>query len=198
MGARTDFYTDLGFDVGLTDMPMPAFLEATAAADIRSEPPSLVESYGPPVPSAANLDEEAALARTNQAHDWLQRLESQLRCFIDTEMTLAFGPDWPRHQLPNGKYKQWKDKKDKAVCPGAPAHPLVAYADFTDYALIITRRDNWQRVFGDRFKRPEDIRESLQRLHPVRVDTMHARPISQADELLLYLETKRIMCAIDG
>ena len=195
-GTRADFYVDLGFDAGLTDMPLPAFREATATAGIRSEPPSLIESYGPPVPSASDTDEAAALARTNRAHDLLQRAESQLRRFIDTEMTQAFGRDWPRRQLPNGKYDEWKDKRDRAVGRGAPAHSLVAYADFTDYILVITRQDNWRRVFNNHFERKEDVRESLQRLYPVRVDTMHARPISKDDELLLYVEVKRIMRTI--
>ena len=194
LGARADFYVDLGFDAGLTDMPLPAFHEATA--DIRSDPPSLVESYGPPVPSVFNTNEEVALARTNRAHDWMQRFETQLRRFIDTEMTQAFGQDWPRRQLPNGKYDEWKDKRDRAVGRGAPAHPLVAYADFSDYIPVIARQDNWGRVFNDHFERKEDVRESLQRLYPVRVDTMHARPISQDDELLLHVEVKRIMRTI--
>ena len=82
LGARVDFYVDLGFDADLTDMPAPAFREATAVADIRTRPPSLVEAYGPPVPPTADPDEEEGLVRTNEAHDWLQRFESHLHRFI--------------------------------------------------------------------------------------------------------------------
>lgn len=67
----------------------------------------MVEAYCPSPPPAFDPDEEAALARTNEAHERLQRLESQLRCFIDREMTDAFGSDWPRHRLPNGKCEEW-------------------------------------------------------------------------------------------
>ena len=196
LGARAEFYADLGFDPDLTDMPAPAFREATEVAEIRPEPPSLVESYGPPVPASSDIDQEVAFARTNQAHDWLQRLESQLRHFIDIKMTQAFGRNWPKHQLPNGKYNQWKDKKEAAARTRAPVRPLIAYADFTDYVLVITRKDNWRKLFKNHFERKEDVRESLQRLYPIRVDTMHARPISQDDELLLYVEVKRIMGGI--
>ena len=192
-GARVDFYIDLGFDANLTDLPVPAFLEATAVADIRTEPPSLVEAYGPPVLAVHDPDEEEGLARTNEAHGWLQRLESHLRRFIDSEMNKAFGADWPRHQLPNNKYDEWKTKKEAADRSGAPSRPLIAYADFTDYALVICKRDNWGQVFSPVFERPESVRESFQRLHPIRLDTMHARPITQDDELLLYVEAKRLM-----
>ena len=193
LGARVDLYVDLGFDADLTDLPAPAFREITAVADIRTRPPSLVEVYGPPVPPAADSDEETGLVRTNEAHDWLQRLESNLRRFIDSKMTEAFGAEWPRHQLPNKKYEEWVSKKGAATRAGAPSRPLIAYADFTDYVLIICKRDNWDQVFSHFFERPESVRESFQRLHPVRLDTMHARPITQDDEFLLYVETKRLM-----
>ncbi len=192
-GARADFYIDLGFDPELTDLPAPAFREAAAITTVRTEPPSLVDAYGPPVPPSDDPDEEERLARTNEAHDWLQRLESQVRRFIDSEMTRTYGADWPRHQLPNSKYDEWRSKKDAADRSGAPSRPIIAYADFTDYMLVICKRDNWRQVFSPYFERAEAVRESFQRLYPIRLDTMHARPITQDDELLLYVETKRLM-----
>ena len=74
-------------------------------------------------------------------------------------------------------YERWKQKQKAAVKAGTRTNPLVAYADFTDYELVICKRDNWKEVFCEYFGRPENIRESFQRLHPVRLDTMHARPI---------------------
>ena len=195
--ARADFYDGLGFDADLTDMPAAAFREAAEIANIRSEPPSLVESYGPPVPTSSTATAQAAFSRTNEAHDWLQRFESHLRRFVDAEMTQAFGRDWPRSRLPNGMYDRWKAKKN-AAARTRTERPLIAYADFTDYACIITRRDNWRQVFANYFERPGNVRESFQRLLPIRLDTMHARPIGQDDELLLYVEIKRIVRAIEN
>ena len=196
LGARADFYADLGFDADLTDLPMPAFREAVEAADIRSERPSLVEHYGPPVPSSRAAGDAAAFARTNDAHDWLQRFESHLRRFIDTVMTRTFGPEWPKHRLPNRMYDRWREKQQTAARAARAERPIVAYADFTDYASVITRQDNWRQLFQSCFERREDVRESFQRLYPIRLDTMHARFVSQDDELLLYVEVKRIMRAI--
>ena len=194
-GARAKFYTDLGFDPDLTDMPAPAFREA-AATTIQSEPPSLVNAYRPPEPLVQPGEEAESLSRTRSTRDWLQRLESQLRQFIDTEMTGAFGADWPRHELPDHKYDEWKSKQETAGRPGESSCPLVAYADFNDYVQVVCKRDNWEQVFGRFFERRETIRESLQRLQPIRNDTMHARPITQHDELLLHVESKRIMRCI--
>jgi hypothetical protein len=46
------------------------------------------------------------------------------------------------------------------------------------------------------FGRKEDVQESFLRLFPVRVCTMHARIILLDDELLLQVETRRILRAI--
>ncbi|MEJ8568856.1 Swt1 family HEPN domain-containing protein [Elongatibacter sediminis] len=189
--ARSEFYVGLGFDSDLTDFPAPAFLESVSTAGLRREPPSVVVGYGPPVPQTEF--EEQALIRTNMAHDWLLRLETNLRRFIDRRMTQEFGPEWPKHRLPTGLYEKWMEKKKKAVSAGRGEWPLIAFADFTDYERVICRKDNWREVFSGLFGRPEGVRESFQRLYMIRLDTMHARPIGQDDELLLYVEVKRLI-----
>lgn len=196
MAARGTFYEDLGFDTSLTDFPAPAFRESTEIAGLRREPPPLVDAYGAPVPRAEDEDDEEALVRTNMAHDWLLRLETNLRDFIDARMTAVFGAEWPKHQLPNGVYDQWRERREAAVKAGRHPMPLVAYADFNDYERVICKKDNWSQVFSAYFGRPESVRESFQRLHLIRLDTMHARPIGQDDELLLYVEVRRLVRVI--
>jgi HEPN superfamily Swt1-like protein len=122
----------------------------------------------------------------------LLRFETQLRRFIDKQMTNAFGPEWPKHRLPKGMYEKWQEKK-RAQYARARNRPLIAYADFNDYPLVICKGDNWREVFAPFYNRQESVRESFQRLHPVRLDTMHARPITQYDELLLYVETQHLL-----
>jgi hypothetical protein len=194
--ARSEFYDDLGFNNALTDFPALAFEQSLKITGLRREPPSLVDLYGPPVATADDDAEEESLARTNVAHDWLLRLETQLRDFIDKTMTGSFGTKWHKQRLPNGLLEEWQEKKEKAMQQGGRDWPLIAYADFTDYERVICKADNWREVFAVFFVRKESMRESLQRLYPIRLDTMHARPITQADELLLYVETQRIVEAI--
>jgi hypothetical protein len=195
LGARSDFYQKLGFDGALTDFPYQAFQESMKIADLRREPPPLVARYGPPVQASSDDAEEQSLARTTMAHSWLLRLETQIRRFIHAQMTDAFGRDWAKHRLPNGLYDTWKAKKEEAQKNGAKEWDLIAYADFTEYEVVICKRDNWN-IFAPYFNRPENVRESFQRLHPIRLDTMHARPITLDDELLLYVEVRRLTKAM--
>ena len=196
LSARSRFYEDLGFNRELTTLPAEAFDEGLGVTDLRRERPPLLALYGSPVSVAADPEQEEGFARTNMAHDWLQRLESQVRAFIDEQMTDCFGLDWPKYRLPNGMYDRWQAKKRAAQEAEAKESPIIAYADFTDYIEVICRRDNWREVFAVFFLRKESIRESFQRLYPVRRDTMHARPITPDDQLLLHVETRRLMKAV--
>ena len=193
LSARLNFYKGLGFNPYLADYPDPAFQEIVRTTGIRRNRPRLLETYGLPVPRPDNLEEEEAFARTNDAHDWLFRLETHMRNFIDNKMSKAFGTEWPNRRLPNNTHKEWKEKKEQARDTGRDVKSLIAYADFTDYERIICKRDNWREVFQPYFIRTENVRETFQRLHLIRLDTMHARPITQDDELLLFTETRRLI-----
>ena len=111
-------------------------------------------------------------------------------------MKVAFGNDWIKHRVPGTIQQAWKDKREKARDNGERERPLIAYADFTDYETIITKKDNWTTIFKPVFKRPMLVQESFRRLYPIRTCTMHARVITQNDELYLYAETTRLLSAI--
>ena len=194
---RADFYERLGFDPSLTSFPAEAFEEALKKSGLRLKPPPYIERYAPLFPQSTK-EQETGFERTNKAHSILLSLETRLRRFIDELMTSEFGPDWPRHNMPNGVYEQWVTKRQKAEKNDRASSSLISYADFTDYPRVMFKKDNWSKVFSKFFPRLEDIRESLQRIYLIRLDTMHARVITQDDEILLVVEAKRIFKAIKG
>jgi hypothetical protein len=193
--ARSAFYASLGVNTALTDMPMPAFREMLASAELWDLPPVLSGPYERRDAEESEEPEEAGFARTNEAHDRLQRLEGHLRKLIDDVMTVEAGPEWPKHRLHPNLLAQWTEKKQKAQRHTDADLPLIAYADFTDYEVVVCRRDNW-RAFEQYFESTASVRESFQRLYPIRIDTMHSRLITQDDELFLAVECKRLMKAI--
>jgi hypothetical protein len=193
--ARRSLYVERGLNTDLTDFPDEAFDESLAIAGITAESPILVVEYGQLTSLFIDGEEGKALARTNAAHDCLQRLEFQLRKFIDQSLTKIAGANWPKHRLPNGVYDEWKSRKSKDKGQ-AVDWPLVAYADFTEYVDIICRNDNWKEVFEPVFKRKESVRESFQRMYAIRIAIAHVRPISNADALYFYVEVKRLLEAL--
>ena len=194
--ARSSFYAKRGLDPTLTAFPANAFEQVIDIADLKVAPATVGHLYHFK-PETEEGEEEIALTRTNKAHDRLQRFETQMRKFIDEQMKAVFGENWIKHHVPDEIRQQWLDKRQKAKDHGERERPLIAYADFADYVKIITRDDNWQKVFKLAFNRKTSVQESFQRLYPIRICTMHARPITQDDDLYLYAETKRILMAID-
>ena len=196
LATRSNFYVSLGFNPALTDFPLPAFEQSLDIAGLPRELPPSVDGKDARTLLDEDNREEEALGRTNGAHDSLQRLERMLRKFIDERMKQAFGPVWAKQRMPNGFYGKWREKKQKAEEAGAEERPLVEYADFMDYPGIICRGDNWREVFEAFFVRQESVRESFQRLHPIRLDIAHSRLITQDDELLLRVEVRRLVKAM--
>jgi hypothetical protein len=183
-GMRSSFYVDLGFNSDLTNFPYRAFDESVEIAGL-----SIDEDL-------ETGDAESPIERNVSAFIHLNRLETSIREFIDEAMAATFGPDWFDHQMPNGLKEKWVEKQDKARANGEPEQPLINFADFTDYVLIIQKRDNWSKVFEATFRRVEDIRESFYRLSPIRIVAMHSRIVTLDDELLLKVESRRVLKAI--
>ena len=188
--SRTAFYAERGLNLDLTAFPNNAFEQIISNVGLEGTHVAMADGYY----SELELEEkEDAFERTNRAHDLLQRFESQVRRFIDERMKAAFGTEWIKHQVPGEMRKQWLDKQRQAKDEREQRWPLIAYADFSDYVRIITRSDNWQQVFEEVFISKTSVQESFQRLYPIRVCTMHARLITQDDELYLRVEMKRIL-----
>lgn len=191
---RASFYVERGLDPTLTSFPPEAFEESISIAGLKGLPP-LVQYYNFQ-PRAEKSEEEFAFKRNNTAHDRLQRLETQLRKFIDEKMKAEFGDNWTKQQVQGDVRSRWAGKQKKARQSGELGWPLIAYADFTDYESIIIRNDNWNRVFEPVFKSKTSVQESFRRLYLIRNCAMHSRFITQDDELYLCAETTRILNAI--
>lgn len=193
--ARSAFYLERGFDPALTAFPTDAFTQSLDIAGLRGAPPPIIDVYDYEEVREGD-QQEAAFARTNAAHDRLQRFETRLRQFIDEQMTKACGDQWIKNRVPGPIRQSWIEKRERARAKGEADHPLIAYADFSDYVPIITQKNNWNEVFEPVFRRPTFVQESFQRLYPIRICTMHARMITQDDEIYLYVEIKRVLSAI--
>lgn len=188
--ARTNLYVAQGFNTALTDFPDLAFREGLVRAGLDDDP-----AWDSEIPEQ-DPEQEADFKRANKCHGHLQRLERGLRKFIDQAMTAQYGADWPKKRLQPKVLEAWEFKKSRAESDGVVLTMFIDVADFSDYVDIICRKDHWREIFQVRFKRTESVRESFQRLHPIRVATMHSRPVTKADELYTLAETLRLLSAI--
>lgn len=207
--ARTKFYLDQGFDARLTAFPTSAYNDALFQSglllpDLFSPVfPRTERGYYPleeeerEVSDDPKVEEEREIkARLLKAYDIISNLEIRLREFLVDVMERVFGQSWTKQRVPGDIYQQWKEKRDIAKSKGEKEQPILWYADFTDYERIITRKDNWKETFEGKFINVMDVQVSFQRLYPIRNCTMHTRPLTKEDFLLLTVEAQRILRAI--
>ena len=199
---REKYYLDHGLAANLILAPEPAFTQSLQAARIfvpRLPTPRRVEEVDFEL-DAADLgpEEEALFARAQRAFFLLGKFERSLRNYLHKVMTERYGINWEKAKAPEGgrKSQRWMEKRDIAVKKGQAAIDLIHYADFTDYRLLVTRRDNWKDIFTAVFRDEEELRVSFRRIETIRVITMHGRPITKGDLLLLTAETSHILTAI--
>ena len=193
--ARHDFYIERGFDPSLTDFPSDAFEQVISVTGIKTKQQPLIPAYSF-MPQLGKVNVKSGIKRTTRAYILLRNFESQVRNFIDSHMKPIFGEYWPKHRSTGEIYNKWRDRRDEAQNNGEEEYPLIAYADFADYEVIVTRKDNWEKIFKPYFKDKIFIQVSFRRLYPIRNCTMHSRPITHDDELILHVETKHLLKAI--
>ena len=197
--AREAFFRDHGFDHRLTTLPEPAFTDFLDETGISH--PALFPPGPPPTEEAeseeSENDEHLARQRNLDAYDILFSLETQVRESLHRVMTDRYGLKWEKQRVPHNLRQEWEKKRDYAISKGEKEQSLLWYANFTDYIDIICQRNNWGEIFEPVFRDSSDIRVSLQRIHTIRIPTMHARLITKADILLLTVESHRILKAID-
>jgi hypothetical protein len=185
---RTALYVEQGFDVDIAETETVVLVQSAAISHLYESDDGFAEDW------LAAANDEIAMAQL--AYTRLLRFELALRSFIVKVMS-ELNEKWMRSRLPPGMLDQWNDRKIKAPNIGQPQE-LIDFADFTDYLPIIERKDNWSEVFAPIFgPRKEDIKESLQRLYPLRLAIAHARPssVTSADLVCLWSETARIVGA---
>ena len=186
---RAQIYVQQGVDIEAAEDEPVAFVESVAVANLFSADEDWAGIW---LPAAADEERLATLAFSR-----LRKFERMIRVFLSAAMAREFGPKWMKQRLPNGLLETWKDRQDKTRGTSDFDDDLLCYADFTDYIRIIDRNDNWKELFEAIFIRKEDVRESFQRLHPLRLPTMHARSVSTTDLLLMLCETRRISNALE-
>jgi len=130
----------------------------------------------------------------------LKDFESELRLFIQNGLEETVGKNWWRQAVPpdvQEKCKERKGKRQKLPWMDEKDYQLICYADFDDYFKIITRRDNWRRIFSGFFIDEAWIKTKLLlELSPIRNDIAHNRELTPESIQKLRLSTKEILRCI--
>lgn len=140
-------------------------------------------------------------ATQKDAYAILKELESSLRSLIQSRLS-SVSSKWWTERIPNDVRERAEQRKAKneRLYPWHPEQGLnqIFYVDFTDYAKIILRKDNWEEAFSPVFKDKEIISAKLKELEPIRNAVAHFRDLNHSEIQKLRLYAKEIVASISS
>jgi tetratricopeptide (TPR) repeat protein len=124
------------------------------------------------------------LFRDSKAYTIFNKLENELRIFLQEEMEQTFGKNWWRQKIPPDIQKDCLEKKTNEAKDLTrlgkevkDLHPIY-YSDFIHFLPIITKRDNWKQIFSSYFYDESWIKTRLQELNIIiRRPVAHTRRV---------------------
>lgn len=126
----------------------------------------------------------------------LTHLEQHARQFVEAKLLAVAGATWLKHRVSGQVRQRWEDRREEARERGRPVYGLIQYADFFDLAEVIGATNNWTEAFAGVFRDKGSMQVAFRRLHPIRNDLAHSRPLSRGDVLDLVAESTRIFRAL--
>jgi hypothetical protein len=149
----------------------------------------------PPLPQAIEAADPDAVYDPNHA-TLLSTVEQHLRQLVEQQLSALGGPSWVKRRVSEAVRKRWYHRQEEDRQLSRPVYSPIQYADFMDLADVIAQNNNWREAFAPIFDNSDDLRMSLQRLHPVRKAIAHSRPLCRADVLTLVAEATRLLKAL--
>lgn len=173
------YYQVFGDEPGDPDRKMEQYLiEILRAKDAKAHPKEKVVKSG---------------------SDLLRSLENELRKFIQESLGGVSGSNWWKQSIPQDVRKRCKERKlrrERLPWMDEKDYDPIYYADFSDYYKIITRRDNWRKIFKRYFIDEAWVKTKLLlELNPIRNDIAHNRRLdSERIEKLKSVSNEILRC----
>lgn len=187
---REGVYTASGRNATLMAFPSRAYPSVLVAAgwvaDFQPPPPPRLAT-GAPCDTAFHDPADGVTITAVEAH---------LRHFVDRTLTVRAGADWVRTLVPRDRSDVWRLRQEASVAKGNPALAPIHYADFQDLLDIIGRKDLWRDVFSIVFGPKPLFEATMTRLHAIRLELAHSRPLTNTARLRLEVEANAVFTAL--
>jgi len=133
-----------------------------------------------------------------ESYRLLKKLESRMRQFIGKELS-EVNIQWWKQLIPpdvkeNAKKRKNRDEERKNW--NFEKQDLINYIDFTDYAKIITQKNNWKEVFQYVFRDKNKIEAQLKEIEPIRHAISHSRDLDDLEERQMKFYSEEILRSI--
>ena len=126
-----------------------------------------------------------------EAYRLLKNLENRIRQFIEKELS-EINRNWWKQLIPSDVKQNAEEKKDKDENRKNwkfEKQALINYINFTDFAKVLTQKNNWKEIFQYVF-RDKKIDAQLKEIEPIRNAISHSRDLDPLEgrQLKFYSE----------
>ena len=148
------------------------------------------------------ISAKPTLEKTSQKdYASLNELETALRHCVEDELSRISSRWWRERIPPHVRERAEEKKRDEEARPwpwyGEKEESPMCYVDFSNYAEIMKKRDNWRECFKKTFKNQTQLLASLERLEPIRNAVAHNRALTPDQKMILSLEKKFLLSSIE-
>jgi len=133
-----------------------------------------------------------------EAYRLLKKLESRMRQFIEKELS-EINIQWWKQLIPRDVKQNAEERKDKDENRKNwkfKKQPLINYIDFTDFAKVLTQKNNWKEKFQYVFRDKNKIDAQLKEIEPIRNAISHSRDLDPLEERQLKFYSEEILRSI--
>jgi len=169
--------------------------KATSSDSIEKRFTFILSEYKNMFPNEPVKEEIVSAVSNINPYDILKDLETKLRDFIQNELK-KIDHKWWQNKIPIDvkDEAERRQKEDEKIWPWQEEKKLdpIHYVNFSEYAKIIRKRDNWRLVFKKMFVDEEIVASKLKELEPIRNDIMHSRTLTKNQSARLKILTEDI------
>jgi len=173
--------------------------EPCADCGLHFDEPAEITAYFDEEGNLVYRDDMATKGLQLNAYTTLYSFENEMREFIEDEMEKRFGEKWWDQRVPQDvkETAQTNLSRNSPVMPRSKPREkgkkqLIDYINFSDFAKIIARRDNWRDLFKDFFRKQDEVNVWLGEINPIRNNIMHSREISVQQYEVLKNTTNKL------
>jgi ribonuclease HIII len=155
----------------------------TAKLGLHTTGPVISESLTPAAETLSPVHEERDQDNLRlECYVMISAFERELRSYLELRLRQAYDDRWWEEGVPVEVRSKAERRRDAELKQGKNA-TAVDCLDFDHYQLILTLRENWERIFAADFKSKEQLIARLTLLKANRDPVSHTRPLEQRNKL---------------
>lgn len=140
--------------------------------------------------------DDAERSRLLASYDTLIQLESSLRKLLRKTLTNHYGDNWWNMGVPVDVREGCEERKRENEDNYKPKYHPIEYGYILDYHKIISRKDNWKKIFKEIFSDRDQVNACFKWVADSRKPIAHSRELNKEQHMTFMTGSKWLQTRI--